>query len=115
MNLGHGVNDLADTPPPRRTHLRTGGAGGADEIAAGLISSQVAAIDRERPAVIIDLANGSPWTTRQRWRPGEHRSEAEAALSLWEDACDEPGGELKAWGCAVSALIHALLDIGERL
>jgi hypothetical protein len=97
------MNDLAETiteqlgyPPPRPAPLRASGTSGAD-------------------GVVIDLANAGPWATRQRWRPGEHRSEAEAALSLWEDACDEPGGELKAWGCAVSALIHALLDIGERL
>jgi hypothetical protein len=59
MNLGHRVNDLADTPPPRRTRLRTGGAGEADEFAAGLISSQAAAIERELAASsvsVIDLA-----------------------------------------------------------
>jgi len=97
------VNDLDDTitaqlgySPPRPTPLSPSETGGAD-------------------GAVIDLANSGPWTTRQRWRPGEHRSEAEAALSLWEDACDEPGGELKAWDCAVSALIHALLAIEEQL
>jgi hypothetical protein len=54
-------------------------------------------------------------TDRRPFRPGEHRREAEAALAMFEDACDEPGGEQSAWYIALTALVHALLDIGERL
>jgi hypothetical protein len=59
MNLITKIDHPLSTPPPRRTRLSTSGAGETDEFAAGLISSQAAAIERELAAgsvSVIDLA-----------------------------------------------------------
>jgi hypothetical protein len=117
------------------------GASGSGTGPAPTITEQINAIERElaascpaidlsnpsssqpppgRPAV-LDLSNASgaypraAAHTARRVRPDEHRTEAEAALSMFEDACDEPGGELASWHLAAAAIVHALLDLGEAV
>jgi hypothetical protein len=104
---------------PRMTHS----TGSSAETAAS-ITGQIRAIERDLPpgrSAVLDLSNASgafpraATHTARRVRPGEHRTEAEAALSMFEDACDEPGGELASSHLAAAAIVHALLAIEERL
>jgi hypothetical protein len=80
------------------------------------ISAQAAAIGRELAAqpTVTGLPNAGTasraYTAEPPFRPGEHRTEAGAAF---DGGSMEPGGG--DWRLAVSALIHALPGIGERL
>jgi hypothetical protein len=105
MDLGPSVNDLADTPPPRRTHLRTSGAGVSDEFAADLISSPVAAIDHARPTVVIDLA--APMYSPPPRYKGYDRGSAESALEAFQRDGD--------WRDAVAAIVYSLLAAEAQL
>jgi hypothetical protein len=101
-DLGHSVNDLADIPPPRRAQLRTPAAGVTEEFVADLISTQVTAIDRDRPTAVIDLA--APMYSPP---PRSDRGDAENALEAFQRDGD--------WRNAVAAIVYSLLAVEERL
>lgn len=107
--------------PHRAAHTTDPCSIGAQLAALGLLPEgwdRQAGGDAE---TVIDLSNSTAVTapkatvTEPPYRPGDHKIEAEAALRMWEDACDQPGGEYTGWYYAVSALIHAVLNVGEAV
>jgi hypothetical protein len=89
------------------------------EASALTITEQIEAIERDLAAErVIDLSNATsaaPLQYSGPWRHGEHRTEAEAALSIAEEALDEVGGEKTAVPLLLVTIAHALLDLAEAV